>query len=804
MLIAHKEELTERQQSVREHCDNVELLARAYGSKIGVDAAAGLIGKVHDMGKCKQEFQNYILGISNAKRGEINHAACGARYLEETYALGEYGGNLPVQMLALAVESHHAGLIDCISTKGENTYQNGVWKDAEAQFQAAVQTYHQECAGEAELKQAFEQAAVQLEEKMREIQHMGAFGKHLLEKYLFSCLIDADRYDTYCFAAGIEPKPDFKPDRAFWRTYLEWLEAALEDMAKQQPKSEGEQKVRQLRQEISDSCRAWAKREPGVYQLYVPTGGGKTLSSLRYALAHCMEYEKEHIFYVIPYQTIIEQTVQEIRDKLQEDDETIILEHHANVIHGAEEEKTEEEIQKQYERLTERWTSPVIVTTMVQFLNTLFAGKTRNLRRMHQLANSVIIFDEIQSIPVKCIHMFNEAVNFLSEVCHATVVLCTATQPKLEGVEEHSLRLAQPAQIVEDYLDKFRQLSRVKLVDTTRWKPTMTYEDAADFVWEKHQALPHVLVVVNTKAAAKEIYQRLQEKNQMLPAEEAADIILLTTSLCAADRLERLDAIKKTPAGKKLICVSTQLIECGVDLSFDCVVRSLAGLDNAAQSAGRCNRHGEMGCREVYLVKLCEEKLNKLPDIQKAQESCERVLREFAKKPEYFGNDLLSPKAIACYYHYYYHERKNEMGYWAEKSDRETLFDMLSDNETAWRAYTHESKQQTLPAMRQAFAEAGAKFHVIEDNTTTVLVPFKKGKEYILQLNGQCSPEEAVKLARRAQRYTVQIYPGDRNELEKKGALYQLNCGNIWALHDEYYDSELGVVQDAALKEMIF
>lgn len=802
MLIAHKEELTERQQSVKEHCNHVEALARAYGSKIGVDAAAGLIGKVHDMGKCKQEFQNYIAGISGARRGEISHAACGARYLEETYAPGTCGGNVVVQMLALAVESHHAGLIDCISTKGENRYQSGVWTDAEAQFQATVQTYHQECAGEAELKQATKQAAVQLKEKIQQIQHMGAFGIHLLEKYLFSCLIDADRYDTYCFAAGIDSKPDFKPDKAFWENYLQRLEAALGEMAKQPPKSKGEQKVRQLRQEISDSCRAWAKRESGVYQLYVPTGGGKTLSSLRYALAHCMEYEKEHIFYIIPYQTIIEQTVQEIRDKLQEDDETIILEHHANVIHGTEEEETEEEIQKQYERLTERWTSPVIVTTMVQFLNTLFAGKTRNLRRMHQLANSVIIFDEIQSIPVKCIYMFNEAIHFLSEVCHATVVLCTATQPKLDAVEKHALRLTQPAQIVEDYLDKFQQLSRVKLVDTTRRKPDMTYEEAAGFVWEKHQTLPHVLLVVNTKAAAKEIYQRLQEKNQMLPAEEAAEIILLTTSLCAADRLERLNAVKKMSAGEKLICVSTQLIECGVDLSFDCVIRSLAGLDNAAQSAGRCNRHGEMDCREVYLIKLREEKLDKLPDIQKAQESCERVLREFAKKPEYFGGDLLSPKATACYYQYYYHGRKNEMGYWVDGNV--TLFDLLSDNETACKAYAHEARQKTLPAMRQAFAEAGAKFHVIEDNTMTVLVPFKKGKEYIVQLNGQCSPEETVKLARRAQRYTVQLYPGDWNALEQKGALYQLKCGNIWALHDEYYDSELGVVQDAALKAMIF
>ncbi len=802
MFIAHKEEMTERQQSVREHCNNVEMLARAYGSKIGLGAAAGLIGKVHDMGKCKQEFQNYIAGISSARRGEISHAACGARYLEETYASGEYGGNLTVQMLALAVESHHTGLIDCISTKGENKYQSGVWRDTEAQVQEAVQTYYQECAGETELKQAFEQAAVRLEEKIREIQHMGAFGIHLLEKYLFSCLIDADRYDTYCFAAGTTPKPDFKPDGAFWEKYLERLETALEKMAKQPTESEGEQKVRQLRQEISDSCRTWAKREPGVYQLYVPTGGGKTLSSLRYALAHCMEYEKEHIFYVIPYQTIIEQTVQEIRDKLQEDDETIILEHHANVIHGEEEEKTEEEVQEQYERLTERWTSPMIVTTMVQFLNTLFAGKTRNIRRMHQLANSVIIFDEIQSIPVKCIHMFNEAVNFLSEVCHATVVLCTATQPKLDEVEKHSLRLAQPAQIVEDYLDKFQQLSRVKLVDTTRWKPGMTYKDAADFVWEKHQALPHVLLVVNTKETAKEIYQRLQEKNQMLPAEKAADIILLTTSLCAADRLERLNAVKKTPAEKKLICVSTQLIECGVDLSFDCVIRSLAGLDNAAQSAGRCNRHGEMGCREVYLIKLREEKLKYLPDIQKAQESCERVLREFARKPEYFGDDLLSPKATACYYQYYYHGRKNEMGYWVDGNV--TLFELLSSNGTACGAYAHETKQQMLPELRQAFAEAGEKFHVIEDNTAAVLVPFGKGKEYILQLNGQCSPEETVKLARLAQRYTVQIYQNDWRKLQQKGALYQLKCGNIWALHDEYYDSELGVVQDAALQEMIF
>lgn len=260
-----------------------------------------------------------------------------------------------------------------------------------------------------------------------------------------------------------------------------------------------------LRSEISLSCKEFAVNKPGIYQLLVPTGGGKTLSSLRYAMEHAKHYEKDRIFYIIPFTTIIDQNSKEIKTFLGRED--IILEHHSNLVIDNDNEE--------HKLLTERWDSLIILTTMVQFLNTLFCSGTQSVRRMHNLANSIIIFDEIQAIPIKCINMFNYAINFLSKICNATIILCSATQPLLSGTERPIL-LEENAQIIKDANDKFKDFKRVRI------KPKIRVEGYScqalkEFIYEITSDTESVLVILNTKNAAKELFKAIEIENSLLP-----------------------------------------------------------------------------------------------------------------------------------------------------------------------------------------------------------------------------------------------------------------------------------------------
>lgn len=240
----------------------------------------------------------------------------------------------------------------------------------------------------------------------------------------------------------------------------------------------------------------------------MPTGGGKTLSSLRYALEHAKKFNKDRIFYIIPFTTIIDQNAKDIKDILCRDD--VILEHHSNLVVDNQ--------QEDYKLLTERWDNPIVLTTMVQFLDTLFSGGTQGIRRMHNLANSIIILDEIQAIPIKCINMFNSAINFLSNICHATIVLCTATQPLLSTTKT-PLKLSKNPNIILDMQEKFEQFKRVNLVDK-RLVGGYSAVSIKDLVLNIMDQVESVLVILNTKNSAKEIFNELKKANIDLPKEE--------------------------------------------------------------------------------------------------------------------------------------------------------------------------------------------------------------------------------------------------------------------------------------------
>ncbi|GAC1381141.1 MAG: hypothetical protein NVS3B3_23580 [Aquirhabdus sp.] len=302
----------------------------------------------------------------------------------------------------------------------------------------------------------------------------------------------------------------------------------------------------------------------------------------------------------------------------------------------------------------ENWDAPIVITTMVQFLETLFSGGTRGVRRLHQLANSVIVFDEIQTLPINCTHLFCNALNFLTTYTKTTAVLCTATQPLLGNLKhpkKGQLFLLPENELVHDVELLFQQLERVKIRNKVKiggW----SQDEITALAVKEFETKGSCLVIVNTKAWA----QKLYEACAVSIDDEA--IFHLSTSQCPAHRQVIFSKIKnRLDNSLPVLCISTQLIEAGVDVDFASVIRFLAGLDSIAQAAGRCNRNGKRGLSEVFVVNPDKEPIDTLVDIKVGQEKTRRILNDFAE------DELLSPAAMAQYFDYYFYQRADDMDY---------------------------------------------------------------------------------------------------------------------------------------------
>jgi CRISPR-associated endonuclease/helicase Cas3 len=256
--------------------------------------------------------------------------------------------------------------------------------------------------------------------------------------------------------------------------------------------------INQLRGQMSDQCQAFAEKPTGIYTLSIPTGGGKTLASLRFGLNHALKHHKERIIYVVPFTTIIEQNAATVKEILQ--DQEHILEHHSNVFNELETSGEQEEIERKQALFKDNWEAPVIFTTMVQFLNTIYSKGTRNPRRFHNLTNAVIIFDETQGVPTNCTYLFNECLNFLKNYGNTTSVLCTATQPSLEYVGR-KLEKAEQGEMIADLAEVERQFKRVEVIDKTKAE-SWTLAALADFTQEVLAEKENLLVILNTKVGS--------------------------------------------------------------------------------------------------------------------------------------------------------------------------------------------------------------------------------------------------------------------------------------------------------------
>lgn len=807
--------IAHRHHTLEQHLLGVADKANIFAAKFSLAKQGELIGLLHDLGKYSSEFQAYIgsaIGLINEDeddfvdahglKGKIDHSSAGAQLLwDELSAKGDLE-KIIAQVLALCIASHHSGLIDCISG-GENGPVEDVFtkrmakpnekthlREAKENMDDAVRRRLQSLLSTQELigglrdtmRQIMQVDFIQGVDPSQNTQTQFKIG--LLVRAIFSCLIDADRLDT----ANAE-KPKSSKERqngqyVAWQILIDRLEKRLADF-------QGKEPIDDIRRDISNHCFESAQRNKGIFTLSVPTGGGKTLASLRFALHHAHRYGMDRVIYIIPYTSIIDQNAEVVRSILEPHGHargSVVLEHHSNLT--PEQQGWREKI------LSENWDAPIIYTTTVQLLETLFGAGTRGARRMHQLANSILVFDEIQTLPVNTVHMFCNTINFLVEQCGSSVVLCTATQPLLNGVDaaKGALKLSKENEIMPDVEKLFDDLERVKVLNQRKpggWQP----QEIVDLAIREIDDSGSCLVIVNTKKAARTLFGLCKGLPDLA-------VFHLSTNMCPVHRKNILDKIRVLIAPGSItpiICISTQLIEAGVDVDFGSVIRYTAGLDSIAQAAGRCNRNKRRKIGNVHVVNPVDENLSMLKDIRVGKETAERILADAQSGAEDFNGNILAPKAMERYFEYYFYARKDEMVYPIPSSVAgrdDSLLNLLSVNQQAVAEYGREHGRAPEIYLRQSFMTAAKAFKVIDAPTRGIIVPYgEEGRALIGDLCGAFEVEKQYELLRRAQQFSVNVFPNDFEKLLQQKAVYPIQEGlDIFYLADSrYYNEHFGL-----------
>ena len=754
-------------QSAAEHCRKTAAYASRCLRGIGLEPVGQLAGLVHDCGKFKAEFARY-LEDPHAVRGTVNHTFAGFRMLMERYH-GETTERMEAptaELLALAAGGHH-GLFDCVDEDGKSGLLHRMEKN-HIGYDESIHNFFEQCVPPAELDRQFEnahRALLPIYEKITALTDNTeeiAFDLGLLARLLLSAVIEGDRRDTAEFMADLRYPAEPEDMRAFWASYLEYAENKLARFSQDTP-------IQRARGEISDRCRAFAEQPAGIYRLNVPTGAGKTLSSLRYALAHAAKWGKQRLIFVSPLLSILEQNAAVLRDYLGDD--RIILEHHTNVLHTEEQENLDLR-----ELAVESWNAPVIITTLVQFLNTLFEGKTTAIRRFQALCNSVIVIDEVQTVPPKMLSLFNTAVDFLAEICGATVLLCSATQP-FSDETPHPLRRCRGDVIPYDKAlwEPFRRT----VIENAGSK---TLEEIGTFALDTLEKVQSLLVICNKKDEAEYLFRML--------APHAEHSCHLSASMCMAHRRDVLCQLESALKNKaKCLCVSTQVMEAGVDISFDCVIRLSAGMDSVIQAAGRCNRHGkELEPVPVYVVPCLGEKLGMLREIRDAKQATDSLLEAFRQNPEQFDGDLSSYKAIRRYYQKLYASMPVNYPDFFIKAKAVSLFELLSCN---YKYFDGNAAYALRFIFTQAFRTAGSLFQVFEKDTRELVVPYGDGATHIAELTANPKPEPQflAHWVKKARPYTVTVYDW---QLQSLGNAVTEHAG-VAILSASFYDMETGL-----------
>lgn len=689
-----------------------------------------LTGLWHDLGKFAEEWQKYLR--SKAKTdvhrdevvGRVDHSTAGAQYIQKRIDL--FG--LP---LAYLIAGHHAGLADGIADTDSCL---------EKRLQRRIPEY----------LDFVPEALLEWPEKLPPIPLALRSGYSLgfFLRFLFSALVDADFLATEAFMA-----PQRKNVRAQSHPTIAEIEAALSAFLTQLSANAKPGKVNQIRSEILQNCLIQAELPPGLFSLTVPTGGGKTLSSLAFALKHARLNNLHRVIYVIPFTSIIEQNAAVFRKALASLGVDVVIEHHSNLDPDADHETTASRL------ATENWDARLIVTTNVQFFESLHANRTSRCRKLHRLARSVIILDEAQSLPIEFLKPCLRTLEELAENYRSSVVLCTATQPAITKNDDFPIGLSTPHEIIPDPTGLYQRLRRVK----PRILPGKTPDDVL-----VSQLVDHcqVLCIVNTRRHARELFERLPDDGSRYH---------LSALMCPRHRTVALYRIKRRlREGKPVRLISTQLIEAGVDIDFPIVYRALAGLDSIAQSAGRCDREGLLtaaaGKPAGQLFVFDPEAAPPPGFVRSTADSAKEVL---AANPP----DFLALPEIENYFHTHYWKH-------SDSTDQKHILDCYP-----------KRLQETSDLLCFSFKTCAENFHLIDEYTESVLVPLgRKGQAICHKLRKAFDPKEIRFLARKLQRYTVNIPKERHDRLLQAGILIPLHDHRFFLLNsDVHYSGDRGL-----------
>ncbi|NJL18875.1 MAG: CRISPR-associated helicase Cas3' [Bdellovibrionaceae bacterium] len=629
-----------------------------------------LAGLWHDLGKFSLEFQERLRG--NPAR--VDHSTAGAKWASQ---FSPYG-----PLLSYLIAGHHSGLPDGIHLFHER-FKNPLpeWENAAAQI------------GITDLNQPLDFPLKR--------PNAGMFGCAFTCRMLFSCLVDADYLATEAFMQPTEAKQrlDWPPDT------LPRMEDALNrHYSEKFPAPENQVDV--ARNEVRTACQNAAVLTPGFFSLTVPTGGGKTLASLDFALRHANRHGLRRVIYAIPYTAIIEQNADKFREvfahlssELRQD---VVLEHHANF--ESTDQSGDPDANPVWRKTAENWNAPLIATTNVQFFESLFANKTSRCRKLHHIARSVIILDEAQSIPVRLLHPIIEALQCLVQDFGCTVIFCTATQPALNQRKDFSIGI--PPTDIREIIPCPQSLhTSLRRVRETGKLGKMTDQELVDHLLSKAKRWTPLLVV-NTTAAARDFYKMISEHTTCFH---------LSARMCPVHRRKVLDEVTQLRRERKpCVLISTQLIEAGVDISFPVVYRAECGIDSLNQAAGRCNRHGELGIGpeaggRIYYFQSADQPLPAvLADLRLAAGITHaHILDNFP--------DLLSLEAIEAFF---------LQSIWLKGGDHGKGWDNPGTNRRPIMDCFPKGTQEPFSTL--CFAEAAENFQMIPSRTHSLIIPWGK------------------------------------------------------------------------------